>query len=476
MSDAALLIERAATAGVELCLDGDRLRCLAPAGRIAPDLQALLSANKEALRAELTRRAAATLRGPLSPLQESLYFEFLRAPKDSAYNIGLWVDLDGELDVAALEAALQALLQRHAALRTCFPDDGELEQEVLPASAFRFVGGGREIDEARAEAELDTLLCQPLAIDSEVPLRAHLLRLAPRRHLLLICIHHIAADASSLALLYAELGQLYGGAVDTSLGAPGLSYLAYARRQQHWLAGSAGRAQLERAVQAVGAPPPPLALGLPVAGAQRCLESLPFVPDAALCVRIDARARALRASRFELMLAAFARALGRCTGSSTVIVGITVSTRDSADVAATVGYFVNLVPLRLVLTEEGSADWMKQVSMQARSAQDLARIPYARLCQQLAEHWPQQASQPLVQVNFTFVAQQFAVAPWPGLRMGQPRGRTVAPKFALNVQLQDERGALAATLQSDAAQVSPEFVAALAHAWLADIERLITED
>ena len=67
---------------------------------------------------------------PLSPLQEGLLFHALYdAQAPDVYTVQLELDLEGALDGAALEAAAQALLARHASLRAGFRHE-ELSRPV----------------------------------------------------------------------------------------------------------------------------------------------------------------------------------------------------------------------------------------------------------------------------------------------------------------------------------------------------------
>ncbi len=80
-----------------------------------------------------TMARAASL--PLSYAQQRLYFLHRMEGPSSTYNLPLAVRLTGELDPAALRAAVAHLLRRHESLRTRFVD-GPLgaEQVVVDAS------------------------------------------------------------------------------------------------------------------------------------------------------------------------------------------------------------------------------------------------------------------------------------------------------------------------------------------------------
>ena len=74
---------------------------------------------------------------PLSPLQEGLLFHALYdAQGPDLYTVQLELELEGPLDAAALEAAVQALVERHASLRAGF----EHEQLSRPVQVVRGAG------------------------------------------------------------------------------------------------------------------------------------------------------------------------------------------------------------------------------------------------------------------------------------------------------------------------------------------------
>ncbi|MFP2934263.1 condensation domain-containing protein, partial [Pyxidicoccus sp. 3LG] len=71
---------------------------------------------------------------PLSFAQQRLWFLDRLEPGSAFYNVPVVSRLDGHLDVAALERGLQALVQRHEALRTVFVEEkGEPVQRIQDA-------------------------------------------------------------------------------------------------------------------------------------------------------------------------------------------------------------------------------------------------------------------------------------------------------------------------------------------------------
>ncbi|MGC5546166.1 condensation domain-containing protein, partial [Streptomyces griseus] len=145
---------------------------------------------------------------PLSFAQRRLWFLNRFEENSSAYNVPMAVRLTGELDPGALRRALGDVLARHEALRTVFPDDrGRPRQLVLPA----------ELPDVRVEPAAEDGLSATLAeaantgfaLDRELPLRVRVFRTGEQEHVLLLVLHHIAADGWSLAPLARDLSAAY---------------------------------------------------------------------------------------------------------------------------------------------------------------------------------------------------------------------------------------------------------------------------
>src|SRR5213078_554708 len=143
---------------------------------------------------------------PLSFAQRRLWFLERLEGGGSTYTMPLAVRLRGELDVAALEAALGDVVERHESLRTIFPErDGVPRQEVLAASASRVRLLLRDLREEELAGALASATQAGFDLSREVPLRAHLFALGAREHVLLLVLHHIAGDGWSLGPLGRDL-------------------------------------------------------------------------------------------------------------------------------------------------------------------------------------------------------------------------------------------------------------------------------
>src|SRR6476619_5475471 len=293
---------------------------------------------------------------PLAPLQEGLLFHALYdAQAPDIYTVQLDLGLEGTLDSAAMAAAVQALVARHASLRARFRHAhlGRPVQIILPQATapWRCIDLAA-LDEAGREERLAAVLAQERAerFDlADAPLiRFALIRLAADRHRLVLTNHHIVMDGWSMPVLVRELLTLYAHRADAAAlprVTPYRDYLAWAAAQDRTGALAAWRdalAGLEEATRLAPHDPG----REPVAPEQtRLALSEP------LTAALTAQARRHGLTLNTLIQAAWAILLGRMTGREDVVFGVTVSGRppEIAGIESMVGLFINTLPLRVRL-------------------------------------------------------------------------------------------------------------------------------
>nr|WP_280309981.1 condensation domain-containing protein [Nocardia abscessus] len=198
---------------------------------------------------------------PLTPLQAGLLYHAKLADSSfDAYIVQLVLQFDGPVDGPRLRRAGQAILDRHASLRTAFVPSasGQTVQLVVDGVELPW----REIDLSdREPAHGEELLEQFLREDREVhfdvetaPLmRMALVRTGEQRFEFAVTFHHILLDGWSLQLLMKDLFAVFGA--DTTVGLPRVrsygDFLAWLTRQDP----SQARQAWPRALAGVVEPP-----------------------------------------------------------------------------------------------------------------------------------------------------------------------------------------------------------------------------
>src|SRR5262249_24656888 len=285
---------------------------------------------------------------PLSPLQQGLLFHALYdSESPDIYTVQLELELDGVLDRAALHAAARALLARHPSLRACFPR-AELSHQVQvigsQVAAQRRVFDLSRFGDARRTQRLAEVLAQDRAerFDLTVAplLRFTLIRMAARRHKLVITNHHVLMDGWSAPVLVRELLTLYRQGADTAVLPRAVSYrdyLAWLAAQDRSTAIAAWREALSGLEDAT--PLAPRDAG-PLTTTP---EQIRLALDAPRTTALIDHARTRGLTFNTLVQTAWAVLLGRLTGRDDVVFGATVAGRppEIVGVESIVGLFIN---------------------------------------------------------------------------------------------------------------------------------------
>ncbi len=340
--------------GVELSV-----RAVFEAPTIAALARRLDAARLGAAAAALPPIEARPRRGdePLSFGQQRLWFLDRMEPGSPFYNLPAALRLRGPLRPGALAAALAAVVARHEALRTVFPErDGRPRQVVLPPppAALRRVDLGG-LPEALRGGELARIAGRESARGFDLArgplIRAALVRQTASDHTLLVTLHHVVGDGWSIGVLGRELAALYGAA---AAGRPSplpplpVQYADFAAWQRRHFEGARIAADLAWwRQQLAGVPVVELPSDRPRV-ASRGLRGA--TAPVALPVELSARVRELasreRVTPFMVLLAAFQALIGRWTGGRDVVVGTPVAGRPRPEVEGLIGFFVNTLALR----------------------------------------------------------------------------------------------------------------------------------
>ncbi|ODU06953.1 MAG: hypothetical protein ABS81_03050 [Pseudonocardia sp. SCN 72-86] len=436
-----------ALSGVELAI-----RDVFEAPTVAGLARRLAGRRGDRVRPALTRRPRQQ-RLPLSAGQRRLWFLFRLEGPSSTYNVPLAARLHGELDADALGTALGDVVARHESLRTVFPDvDGVPHQQILDGAGPEFVV--RDVDAAEVAGEVAAAAAVTFDLSAEVPVRCVLLRVSPVESVVVLVVHHIAADEWSGARLLGDLGEAYEARCRGA--APGwaplpVQYADYSAWQAELL-GSADdpdsvlSAQLEFWRGALAGAPEELSLPLdrprPATASFRGAD-VEFEVGAHVGEALRDIARRHGATVFMALQAAVAALYRRLGAGDDVPLGSPVAGRTDDALDGLVGFFVNTLVLRTDVSGNPTfaelLGRVREFDLAAYANQD---VPFEQLVDAL-NPTRSPARHPLFQTLLTHRAAPEADPGLPGLRtLAEPVPFTAA-KFDLGITVTEQAGTAA---------------------------------
>lgn len=397
----------------------------------------------------------------------------LEGGRSGQYNIPLAIRIAGRPDSAALRAALEAVVARHAVLRTVIEaPEGVPQGRVLPPAAF-----GPPLEEIdlcglgpAAEAEALTRMAEfcrrPFELVRDLRLRALLVHAGPDVALLGLVADHGAFDGSSLPVFLAELSAGYAAAADTapqeSDGAPGplaWQFADWAAWQRGWLAAGGLEAALGHWQRHLAGAPQ--LLELPTDHERRADRGRragyrPLALDPGLRRRLEALALRQGTTLYAVVLAGFGVLLAGLARQDEVVIGTPSAGRGLEGSEALLGFFVNTLALRLT---PGTADnldgYLAAVADLVREGLEHEAAPFEQVVERLGVE-RSLAHSPVFQAMFAWQSQQTGALRLGGLALEPLPVELAQAKYDLTLSLAPTQdGAIRGTLEYDADLFEP---------------------
>jgi amino acid adenylation domain-containing protein len=398
-----------------------------------------------AAKSTIPRRATQT--PTLSSFAQSrLWFLDQFEPGSSAYNIPSALRLEGELDIEALEGALNALVERHEALRTHFGvEESAPMQEIVPELKVPLpVDDLSSVPEEQREAELHQRVQSetgsPFDLAQGPLLRARLLRLGEKTHVLVLTLHHIISDGWSTGVLMRELSALYGTCCrgePSSLPALPIQYADYAIWQRDWLQGEVLEKQLSYWREQLK---DLSVLDLPTDRPRPAMQSsrgaqVQFELSEALTKGLETLSQRAGGTTFMTLLAAFQVLLQRYSGQDDVVVGSPIAGRNKVEVEGLIGFFVNTLVMRADLSGDPTfMELLARVRESALGAYAHQDLPFDKLVEELQPE-RDMSRNPLFQTMFILQNAPRAELDLPGIKASLESAQRVTAKFDLTLAM-----------------------------------------
>ena len=421
---------------------------------------------------------------PASFIQEGLWFLDQLEPGSATYNIPLAIHLRGLIDVEALERSLNALVQRHEALRTTFRMMEEQPMQVVAPSLVVSlpVIDLRSFPEVEQEVEVLRLATeegqQPFDLSQGPLVRATLLQLGAQQYQLLLSMHHIVSDDWSMDVFLRELASLYEA---FSTGQPSplpelpIQYADFVVWQREMLQGDILAEQLAYWQRQLAGIPTSLELPtdrprLPVRTSQGLTYGL-MLPKA-LAEGLKELSQREGVSLYMTLVAAWQTLLYRYTGQEDVVLGTVTAGRTQAETEALIGFFANTLVLRSDLSGNPSfTELLRRVREVVLEAQAHGELPFESLVKEL--HPTRTLGQnPLFQVMLSLDAPQ-PVLPG-GWRLAQGEVETRTAKFDLTLYIGERPEGLSSRFEYSTDLFEEATIARLAGHWQTLLEGIVT--
>ncbi|SEF72071.1 non-ribosomal peptide synthetase [Paenibacillus sp. UNC499MF] len=432
---------------------------------------------------------------PLSRAQRRLWFLYRLEGPSSTYNIPLVCSLSGKLDRKALKKALIDVLGRHEPLRTVFPEtpDGMPQIRIMERedAAGKFVFQevpAHGLDGARWQEALDREVRHGFELSSELPLKAVLFEREEGEYVLLLVVHHIAADGWSLSVIASDLSAAYSARIagsEPSLGDTPVRYGDFTLWQEKLLEEEAEPDSLmgsqlaywKEALRGL-----PEELPLPADHARPSVSGqaggvIPFRIGEELHAQLLELAAEGKASLFMVMHAALAALLSRLGGGEDIPVGSPAAGRPDEATGALVGMFINTLVLRADLSGQPTfRELLARVRQTDLGAYENQELPFERLVEALSPA-RSRSRHPLFQIMLVLQNTPAAKLELPGIASKLELRGTGSSKFDLTFELTENRRpdgepcGIEGLLEYSADLYLPETAAALTRRFLKLLEQ-----
>ncbi|MEV6328796.1 amino acid adenylation domain-containing protein [Streptomyces sp. NPDC051909] len=384
---------------VDLAARAERLGVALDLPRLlGPDaLGTVLAAAEPRVAAPAEREAVGSRERDLSPAEAGMLLGE-EAGCGTAWHLLFSADLRGSLDVERLRGALQAVTDRHEALRTVFvhrPDG--LRARVVAGWRPRIVRNAIDLPRGDGGVELlHTMLRSAstslLAPFERPPVVFVLTRAGAERHVLSLLVHHAVVDGWSIGVLWREIFDHYAGARPTgtapSVQSPPPSRIeALAVRRAGELAGAPRVARL------------PSDLRRADLFDHRGVR-VPVELDASTRDGCAALADRCGVTRNTVLFAAWSVAAARRLGTNDLLTGLSWVGRSTVREQQTVGLAMTLLPVRCGVDPELTVrQQIAGISGDIRTALGAREVPFERLVGGLGAV-TDSVQNPLVQIAF----------------------------------------------------------------------------
>lgn len=281
---------------------------------------------------------------PISSAQKRIYILQQLIDRETSYNMPFSIRVEGPIDYTRFEDAVLQLINRHEVFRTSFHNiAGEIVQRVSSHILFTLHHQPATLEQLPKYIQNFIL---PFKLDKSPLIRANLYRINAETHVLLIDMHHIISDGTSLSILLQDFIQFYNKIQPDFLH---IQYKDYAGWHNRFLQSREMEEMRQYWLDRYSLTIP--TLYVPTDFPRPSIKSnegnvIEFFADQQLFENINRLCMETQSTLFMILLSAYYLLLFKYSGQEDIIVGSPISGRRSADTEKIVGMFVNMLALR----------------------------------------------------------------------------------------------------------------------------------
>lgn len=297
----------------------------------------------------------------LSFAQERMWYVEQLSPGPVHNLPGAWI-LHGHFNVDAWNQALRALREQHDVLSMALALKSGApvrDMQNLTNIECPFVDLSTKADaQALAVKEMEAIAHATVNLEQAPLIRFGLYRLAAKKHIFFINVHHIIWDGWSFDLFWTHMNELYTKALKGKLGPqkalkPNYADFSSWQRKQVELRGESYRYWMDRYQTIPDALD--LATDLPRPAVLEAAGDTLLVPwTKEANANFEQQSKAQEATPFMLAMTVLVFTLHRLTGQTDIVIGTPVRGRTRSEFESLLGLFINVLPLRFIIDPKQS--------------------------------------------------------------------------------------------------------------------------
>jgi amino acid adenylation domain-containing protein len=394
---------------------------------------------------------------PQSSAQKRLFLLDKLENISSGYNIPVVLKVEGILEQKAVENVFRTIIARHESLRTSFRLIGsEAVQRVHDKVAFKIeydrslVNGHWSLANCQGRGEVPSPIkvqeiiknfIRPFDLTQAPLLRVGLMELpqdpAAGGGILIMDMHHIAADGTSMTVLLKEFITLHQG---KSLSPLNIQYKDFSTWQNQLLKAGKLKTQEQYWQKLFQESEDIPTLNLPADYKRPEVQSfegkvIKFQIEEDDAARLKTMALKQDVTLYILLLAIYNILLSKLSGQEDIIIGTPTASRRHADLQPLIGMFVNTLALRNIPTGEKSFHiFLPEVKEKTLAAFENQEYPFEDLVEKVSIV-RDPGRNPLFDVMFTLQDEEFTRQEIPGIKLTPIELENNISKFDLTMQV-----------------------------------------